>query len=135
LPPVAEEPLAAAIRPRHTASVRSLAVLVAAATLAGAAAASSAPPTLRIVQTKPLVVAGTHFIPGERVTVTAWTFPRVVRKTVARNGDFRLPLGNARFSRCAGVRIEAVGTEGSKALLRLPRALCVPLPSPSSGQP
>ena len=123
------------MRPRHTVSMRSLAVFVAAAALVGAAVASSAPPVLRIVQTKPLVVAGTHFIPGERVTVTAWTFPRVVRKTVAHNGNFRLPLGNARFSRCAGVRIEAIGTGGSKALLRLPRALCVPLPSPWSGQP
>jgi hypothetical protein len=106
------------------------ATAAAAALTAGAAAGPAPPPTLRLVQTKPMVVAGTHFIPGEHVTVTAWTFPRAVRRTVAQQGAFRLALGSARFVRCAAARIEAVGAEGSRALVRLPKPLCLSRPSP-----
>ena len=121
----------------HTCGVRSPAVVAAAAAaavLTVGAAASPAPPTLKLVQTRPLVVAGTHFIPGEHVTVTAWTLPRAVRHTVAHQGAFKIALGNARFVRCAAARVEAVGAEGSRALVRLPRPFCLPRPSPGTAR-
>jgi hypothetical protein len=106
--------------------VRTL-VVIATALIATGSAAAAPPPSLSIVGRSPLVVAGAHFRPGELVTVTAAT---TVRRAVARNGSFRLVLGDVRFGRCAGVRIEAVGSLGSLVVSKIPRPACMPAPQP-----
>src|SRR5579872_7148546 len=93
---------------------------------ASAAAAAATPPTLRIVRASPLVVVGTHFRAGETVKVTAYGTPHVTRSVRARNGTFTIDLGKVVFGRCAGVRVTALGSQGSAAATKVPRPACTP---------
>ena len=94
---------------------------------AGTAASA---PKLRLVWTQPLVVRGEAFKPGERVVVTALTPvgpKRVVVRATSRGrlgATFRLPsqpCGKA-------FAIRATGALGSRAVLAVPSAPCVPPP-------
>jgi hypothetical protein len=102
-------------------------VVIATALIAAGSATAAPPPSLSVVGSAPLVVAGTNFRAGERVTVTA---AGTVRRTVARKGSFRLVLGDVRFGRCAGARIEAVGSLGSRVVSKIPRPACMPAAQP-----
>jgi hypothetical protein len=96
------------------------------ATLAPAAGAWNGTPTIRLVTTTPLVVAGSHFRPAQRVTVTAGTAKRIVRTTSA--GLFRADLGAVAFDRCS-TAIVAVGVRGDRAAIPA-RAMCAPAANP-----
>jgi hypothetical protein len=109
--------------------VRALLAVGAALLLAGSASAGPSP-TLRISGTTPLVVQGTHFRAGERVTITVWTVAPVRRSTVARAGSFSVTFPDVRFGRCAGARIEARGSKGSLAVLKIPKPGCAPASEP-----
>lgn len=91
--------------------------------------ASSSPPQLRIVSSKPTTVAGRGFVPGERVSLTVLA-GRIARKelvTVARTGRFRAVFEGLFLDRCGpGLTIKAVGRARSRALLRVERLQCVP---------
>jgi hypothetical protein len=111
---------------------RSTGLTVAAILLALAVSPADAArrPALHVSETQPLVVQGTSFGPGERVTLTALTLlgPKrlVVRASPAGRftATFRLPAQSC--GSAFGVR--AVGTLGSRATLRLPSRPCVPPP-------
>jgi hypothetical protein len=113
--------------------VRSIAVasaLLGLALVGCAAARTPAPPTLRVVSTSPLVVAGTGFRAGERVTVTALSSvrPHIVRIRATRRGSFRVRLG--RFTQPCGSpwAVRARGASRRVAVVRLAAAPCVPPP-------
>ena len=84
------------------------------AALAPAATAASTTPAIRLVTQTPLVVAGSHFKPIERVTVSAGSIRHIVRTTAA--GTFRAEFGQVSFDRCS-TRVVAVGARGDRAVL------------------
>jgi hypothetical protein len=110
--------------------MRFLAVGLLAAALGSVAAAGTSPPTIRVTHVRPLIIAGTHFRAGETVTVTAAGSQHTVRRVVAQRGDFNVNLGGLVASRCLGLLILAVGSQGSKAMIRTPLPECLPTPTP-----
>jgi hypothetical protein len=76
-------------------------------------------PTLTIPTMNPLQVVGRGFRARERVVVSVG--PR--RRTVIADmkGRFTARIGRAM---CAGGTIVAVGSKGSRAIVRLPRTVC-----------
>ncbi len=113
--------------------MRRLAALGAASVAAAslATATSAAPgPTLRLVTEKPLVVRGTAFRPGERVTVTALTLLGPERTVVRASGSgtFRAPLRFVTQPCARAFAVRALGALGSRALLTLRSTPCVPPP-------
>jgi hypothetical protein len=114
--------------------MRYLAVVVVAATLGSVAAAATSQPTIRITKSRPqMVVTGTHFKLGEKVTVIRFGVPQVVRHVVAVNGTFTVDLGASHVSRCFGLRVSAIGSLGSRAFIRTPLPACLPVPLPARG--
>jgi hypothetical protein len=103
------------------------AVLVLAAAAYGAQAAA---PKLRIVAPQPLVVVGSGFTPGERVTVSALTSlgPRVRRTRATTRGTFKVSFRP--FPQPCGkpFAVRARGAESGVALARLPAPPCIPPP-------
>jgi hypothetical protein len=80
-------------------------------------------PTLQVVRYTPLIVRGRHFQPAERIRVTA--AGRTWRLRANRSGAFVLSLGE--HDRCNWVRVVAVGSEGSRVILKiLPSPACAP---------
>jgi hypothetical protein len=108
--------------------MRSTLILMAVVLLA-AAEASAGTPVLRIGKGDPLVVNGSGFQTGERVTVTVLTRlgPRVVRLS-AIGGRFRVAVPRAGQPCAAPFAIRARGALGSSAFLMLPTKPCVPPP-------
>ena len=86
--------------------------------------ASAAAPRLVIAKSSPLVVAGSHFKAGERVTVSFGQSTRQVRAT--RLGSFQASFAGVAFDRCSGWRIVAVGALGDRAVLVQSRVMCAP---------
>jgi hypothetical protein len=107
-----------------------LAIAAGAAAVAAPAPAARSTPVLRVVSLQPLAVKGEAFRPRERVTVTALTLlgPRrvVVRATATGRigATFRLP----RQPCGTAFAINAVGAQGSRALVRVRSRACVPPP-------
>ena len=83
-------------------------------------------PALHVVTKSPLVVRGTAFKTGERVTLTVAGTTFVVRTT--RLGTFRANLGAVLGDRCS-YRIVASGARGDRAMLAA-RTGCAPASSP-----
>ena len=114
--------------------IRTLAALLAVAATALPALASTAStgPTLVLLDREPLVVRGSAFRPGERVTVTARVFGegygrRVMSVTQAGRFTARfdaLEIDDA----CTAYVIRAVGSSGSTASLRRQLPACGALP-------
>ena len=98
--------------------------------VAAPAAGAGTVPRLRLVAPQPLVVRGEQFRSGERVIVTALTLTgpkRIVVRATTRGrfgATFRLP--NQPCGKAFAVR--AVGSLGSRAMLRVPPPPCVPPP-------
>jgi len=86
--------------------------------------ASAAYPRIVIAQTRPLVVAGSHFKARERVTVTFGQSSRHVRATAL--GTFQTSFADVLVDRCSGFSIAAVGALGDRAALVQSRAKCEP---------
>jgi hypothetical protein len=113
--------------------MRLLAVVLVAGALASAASAAFAgtsKPHLRVVRTHGLVVAGSNFRSGERVTVVAHAAREIVVHTRARGGSFSARLGAVPMPRCKSVQIVATGSLGSRATMTLQRPTCTPPVSP-----
>jgi len=87
-------------------------------------AASAAAPRIVLVKSSPLVVAGSHFKPRERVTVTLGQTTRQVRATTL--GSFQASFGGIVLDRCSAWSVAAVGALGDRAVLLRPRAMCAP---------
>ena len=108
-------------------------ILVIASAAAVAASAPGQPartPTLKVVDTRPLIVAGAGFVAYERVTVTAMTAlgPRFRRAYASATGAFRARLGL--FPEPCGnpFAVRARGATGDVAIARLTAQPCVPPP-------
>jgi hypothetical protein len=110
--------------------MRVLAVVLVAGALASAAFAASGSqgphPSLRLSRARPLVVVGSHFRAGERVTVVAHGARAVVVHTRALHGSFTARLGVVPVPRCSSLRIDVLGSQGSRATLTLRRPTCTP---------
>jgi hypothetical protein len=103
---------------------RVAALSFAALSLAAASAAATQKPVLRAAELYPLTVQGSGFGAYEHVRVTV-SAPFAARKVRAdRGGRFRTGFA-IRLSRCGTVLIRAVGGQGSRAQLEIPRAHCV----------
>lgn len=102
---------------------------VPAAAVAGGVADTSTQRTARLhlVDTAPVKVRGTRFVPGERVRVTAISMSKKTKRVVAgRAGRFAVGFAGLAYDRCSGLLVTAVGSEGSLARFRLPQPLCPP---------
>jgi hypothetical protein len=107
-----------------------LALLTVAAVLIGAAGAGAgterAKPTLRLLDRSPVKVSGRGFVPRERIrlTVIADT-TRTRRVTAGPSGTFTATVLQTALPRCEGLRVVAIGGEGSRAVLKtLPQPAC-----------
>jgi hypothetical protein len=78
-------------------------------------------PTLRLADRQPLVLRGLWFAPGERVRVTvAVDEGRAMRRSAAgARGTFSANFAPLALDRCNGLFASAVGSEGSRAALKL----------------
>jgi hypothetical protein len=89
--------------------------------------------SLRLVHKAPLTVRGVHFRPAERVRLRAM-LSRSAVATADGRGSFVAQLGVAK-SRCDLVRVIAVGSEGSRAVLKLlPSPACIVARTPSKSK-
>jgi hypothetical protein len=100
---------------------------VLAASLAGPAAAGARKPSLTLVASDPITVAGAHFRPRRGVKVTVYALRTVTRATTAtRAGTFRLTFAGPLLSACSGTAyVQAVGPKGQIAALRIQRPSCM----------
>ena len=112
-----------------TGAVRALAplaVVMAAALLAGGASATRPKPGVRIAVELPLTVVGSSFQAGELVRVEAagrfGTRTARVRATAA--GRFRVRFAGVSGDACSLRRIDASGAKGSRAFVRLIPGVC-----------
>lgn len=108
-------------------------ILVIASAAAVAVSAQGQPartPTLKVVDTRPLVVAGAGFVAHERVTVTALTSlgPRFQRTYASATGAFRVRFGPFPQPCSKPVAVRARGATGDVAIARLTAPPCVPPP-------
>jgi hypothetical protein len=113
--------------------MRVLAVVVVVGAFASAAYASagtSSGPSLRLTHARPVVVVGSHFRAGERVSVVAHAARLVVVHTRAVDGSFTARLGVVPLPQCGSTRIVATGSLGSRATMTLRRPPCSPPVSP-----
>jgi len=109
----------------------SFAMIAALALASVAVAASGARPALRLVQSQPPIVSGSHFRHAERVTVTfdvgAQRFVRFVRTT--RTGSFSASAASGNLDRCGDrLLVVAVGRLGDRASVKLQLPECPPQP-------
>jgi hypothetical protein len=106
-----------------------LAVLVAAVVASAAAAQTQRTPRIWLVSARPVTVAGTQFMPGERVRVTADLGAASLSKTITAS---RLGRFTARWTRsvtdsCYSTFLRATGSRGSKAVWKLVAECAPPL--------
>jgi hypothetical protein len=104
-----------------------LAALVGAVALAGPAAGSARKPSITLVASDPVTVAGAHFRPHGGVRVTIYALRTVTRATTAsRSGTFRLTFAGPLLGACSGTAyVQAVGAKGQVAALRIQRPSCM----------
>jgi hypothetical protein len=94
---------------------------------AGAAADQTASQRARlhIGTGAPLVIRGTHFVPGEQVTVTVSMRQKRMKRTVANGQGAFLVRFRMSLPRCSpGIIALAVGNRGSRAMAKRPPMLC-----------
>jgi hypothetical protein len=90
-------------------------------------------PSLRLVRKTPLTVRGEEFRPAERVRLRAM-LNRGTVATANGHGSFVAQFG-APKTRCDLVRVIAVGSEGSHAVLKLlPAPACIVARTPSKSK-
>jgi hypothetical protein len=118
--------------PVRTRALATGAVVAAAVALVLAGLAASSSParhaTLRLVTVSPLQVGGAGFRARERVRVVATAAQVSVAKRVraSRRGAFAVTFGFS-AGHCAGLRVVATGSAGSRATLkRPPLPACMP---------
>jgi len=113
--------------------MRATAAFLAAAAFVPAAAAARTPaPTLQLDRSSGFVVIGSHFKAQERVTVSVLSQGVRIGKALASHGSFRVTFGSLPRTSCAPLRIVAVGSRGSHAVLSYPARVCIQ-PGPGPG--
>jgi hypothetical protein len=89
--------------------------------------------SLRLVKKSPLTVRGEHFRGAERVRLRAMLH-RPTTATANSQGSFVASFGKL-TTRCDRVRVIAIGSEGSRAVLKLlPRPACIAARTPGSSK-
>jgi hypothetical protein len=100
-----------------------IAAVVLGFTFLGDSSARGGRPVLRLVSSTPLKVKGEHFRAREHVRITARTHR--TSTTAGPNGVFIVTIPGA--TRCDRMRVVAVGSAGSYAVLKtLPAPACLP---------
>jgi hypothetical protein len=91
-------------------------------------AAAEREPVLRLIPNQPAAVRGQGFQPGERVRLFALaSLKRVSVTSVAdEQGTFKAAFRDLGAEGCSQLVIAAVGSEGSRALVKLGRRPCPP---------
>jgi hypothetical protein len=118
-------------RAGNTGDVKLLCVVIAALSVGFSAAVSAPTPTsarVLLQDRDPITIAGARFQRGERVRVTLvreTTSKRIVR--AGRRGTFLVTFPRVTTTRCDLFRVVAVGSKGSRAVLKiLPAPACSP---------
>ena len=113
--------------------VRAVALLAAVAATALVASGPTAArpdvkPSLRVVTFAPLTVRGAGFAPREVVRVeVSWAATGRRRVVAGATGAFAARFEGIRTTHCEAVRVVAVGSRGSRAVLKyLPSPACLP---------
>jgi hypothetical protein len=89
--------------------------------------------SLRLVRKTPLTVRGEHFRPGEQVRLRAM-LRRTTVATAGLQGSFVASF-QAPTTRCDRVRVIAIGSQGSQAVLKLlPAPACIAARTPGSSK-
>ncbi len=89
--------------------------------------------TLSLVRKTPLTVRGEHFEAGERVRLRAMLH-RATAATAGPSGSF-VATFQTPTTRCDRVRVIAIGSEGSHAVLKLlPAPACIAAKTPASSK-
>lgn len=101
---------------------------VAVAAVPPAAGERSVKPSLRLASLAPLTLRGTGFVPRERVRIEVSGTAAARRRTLAlASGSFTVRFDGVALTRCDFVRVVAVGSRGSRAVLKhLPSPACIP---------
>lgn len=108
-------------------------IAVALATLPEASGTAPARPVLRLVDSAPVVLRGSHFLPRERVLVrlTVGELKRAKNVRATAAGRFSAVFSSVSYDRCAAhLSAVATGRGGSRASLKLPQPACPPPLSP-----
>jgi hypothetical protein len=106
-------------------------VAAAAAAIASAATATRVAPSLSVAARQPVAIRGVHFLPRERVVVTATADDtQTARVRANASGSFLVSFPGMVLDRCTGLRVRAAGSRGSIALLKLPLPACMPAKNP-----
>jgi hypothetical protein len=82
--------------------------------------------TLKLTRGAPLTVRGTQFVPAERVRVAVVGEGLQRRVTASGRGAFLVSFTNISYDRCDGLIVIAVGSDGSRAVLKRPEVFCPP---------
>ena len=101
-------------------------LLIASVSLAGAAEA----PRVRVSETEPLTVRGSHFRPGERVKIVVRSggSRSETSQRASADGSFSALLPALKFDECRGYVVKAEGSQGSRASHKLRGAECASPP-------
>lgn len=109
--------------------IAALAALVLSLVPAGAAASQTATgkARLQVAQGRSLVIRGANFVRGERVRLTITTSTVIRKRAVANRRGAFLTEVDVSVDRClTPLRVVAVGSRGSRAMVKLPQAVCPP---------
>jgi hypothetical protein len=87
--------------------------------VAGLASASGNQPVLKLLSSRPVTVRGQHFQAGERVRLVLLGEQQdMVRVRATTAGSFQGVFAGTAEKRCTGFAVRAVGSLGSRALVR-----------------
>lgn len=95
--------------------------------LTASTALAATPPTLRVVQERPLVLSGARFKPNEAVRITVRTGARTLARDTRAGprGGFRVEIRGVKVNFCASsVAIVARGRASGTVHAKLPRLVC-----------
>jgi hypothetical protein len=105
--------------------------LLVALALVPSAVGSNQRPALQLVDRAPFVVRGLHFKTGEQVTVILLAKrEHTVRVAADGAGSFNANFGNVEIERCEGFRLRAIGSLGSRVVLKPFAPACLPDQAP-----
>ena len=108
-----------------------LIALVGAGALVTTSSGALVRPEVRVSDTSPFTVRGSHFAPRERVRVTVSAKVSATRTVVATGrGGFFVRFANLDVGWCPTYSVSAIGAKGSRAAIRLGVRECPPPPPP-----
>jgi hypothetical protein len=86
-----------------------------------------AQPSLVMLSRHPLTVRGLHFKKRERIRIVVETKSDYRRtQRASATGSFTAAFDEVTLGRCDTATVRATGNLGSRALLKLPKPLCIP---------